>query len=297
MNSIASLGNLHPKQLLATLLAEKQRREALRKERELRRKEAQLPVSSLNSPPVLSRDIESSLVLRPESPFSDLLKPSRYKVYYGGRGAAKSWAFAEALIRRATHSPLRILCTREYQNSIKDSVHKLLKDTINRLGLNGWFDSTLIGITSRAGAEFLFKGLRRDPDGIKSTEGIDIVWVEEGQNTSENSWKVLIPTIRKAGSEIWVSFNTSSEDVPTHVRFVTNTPPNTILHLVNYTENPFFGSPLKEEMEYQREVDYDAYLHIWEGMAKTISDAVILGKRCVVQDFPDDLWTESLMLF
>lgn len=240
----------------------------------------------------------ASLLTRKEHPFYDLLhKRRRYKVYYGGRGAAKSWAFAEALIRRATREPLLVLATREYQNSIADSVHRILVNTINRLGLASWFKVTDKSIKSIIGAEFIFKGLQ-DIASLKSLEGVDVCWVAEAQDTTEDSWRTLIPTIRKKGSEIWVEFNTTDEQAPTYVRFVTPTIGDTgmpdpakgrrdaIVHKVNFTENPFFrDTELQAEMEYDRENDFEAYLHIWEGMPKKMSDAIIFGKRVRIAAF------------
>ena len=171
--------------------------------------------------------------------FKPLFKPIRYKVFRGGRGGAKSWGIARALVIMAASKKLRILCTREVQNSIKDSVHKLLKDQIEMLGLNPWFRITNEMITTTCGSEFLFKGLRFDPLGIKSTEGVDICWVEEAQSVSADSWDILIPTIRKEGSEIWVSFNPGEETDPTYQRFVVNPPDNCVTVEVNYYDNPY----------------------------------------------------------
>ena len=136
-----------------------------------------------------------------------LFQPSRYKVLYGGRGGAKSWGVARALLIKAAQSPLRILCAREFQTSIKDSVHKLLCDQIDSLGLQSFYEITQTSIRGKNGTEFSFVGLKNNVANIKSYEGVDICWVEEAQTTSRLSWNVLIPTIRKEGSEIWISFN------------------------------------------------------------------------------------------
>lgn len=266
------------------MLAEQARRRNLRLQMEQR--------SSSNLQPSINGN-QSSLVLNASHPFHDLLTPSRYKVYYGGRDSGKSWAFAEALIRRATTQPIRVLCTREFQTSIKDSVHKLLSDTIHRLGLSAWFRITKDGIFSKAGAEFIFKGIRHNVDEVKSTEGIDICWVEEGQHTSENSWQILIPTIRKEGSEIWVSLNVTDEEAPTHKRFITQQPPGTIHHFVNYDKNPYLSTQSKAEIEYLRKIDIHAFEHVYGGLPKKISDAIIFGGKYVVEDFPDTLWEQA----
>jgi len=229
--------------------------------------------------------------------FKPLFQPKRYKTFHGGRGGAKSWAAARALVIMAASMKLRILCTREVQNSIKDSVHKLLKDQIEMLGLNPWFRITNESITSASGSEFLFKGLRFDQLGIKSTEGVDICWVEEAQSVSSDSWAILIPTIRKEGSEIWVTFNPGEESDPTYQRFIVTPPDDSITVEVNYYDNPYLPDTLRKEMEYCKRVDYEAYEHIWLGKPKSISDSVIFRNRYRVEAFPDDLWQQADRLF
>lgn len=239
--------------------------------------------------------METKLSFAPK--FKPLFQPKRYKTFHGGRGGAKSWAAARALVIMAASKKLRILCTREVQNSIKDSVHKLLKDQIEMLGLNPWFRITNESITSASGSEFLFKGLRFDPLGIKSTEGVDICWVEEAQSVSSDSWAILIPTIRKEGSEIWVTFNPGEESDPTYQRFIVSPPDDSVTVEVNYYDNPYLPETLRKEMEYCKRVDYDAYEHIWLGKPKSISDSVIFRNRYRVEAFPDDLWQQADRLF
>ena len=225
---------------------------------------------------------------------SDLYyKKARNKIYWGGRGSAKSWGIAEALIRLTSALPLRVLCVREHQNSIKDSSHKILVDTINRLGMASWFIVTADTIKSRTGAEFLFKGLHGNEEGIKSTEGIDICWVEEAQTVTAGSWRTLTPTIRKPDSELWVSFNLLDEDDATYQRFVAKQRRNSIVHKINYDSNPYFGGVLQEEMEEDKENDFHLYEHIWLGMPLRISNAVILSGKYRVEEFDDDLWRKA----
>jgi len=140
-----------------------------------------------------------------------LFKPSRYKVLYGGRGGAKSWGVARALLIKGAQAPLRVLCAREFQTSIKDSVHKLLCDQIEALGLLGFYEITQTSIRGKNGTEFSFVGLKNNVANVKSYEGVDVCWVEEAQTTSRMSWNVLIPTIRKEKSEIWITFNPELE--------------------------------------------------------------------------------------
>ena len=208
-----------------------------------------------------------------------LFKKARYKVFYGGRGSGKSWNIARILLLLAVQKKMRVLCTREIQNSIKDSVHKLLKDQISELKLDRYYIVTRDEIRAVNGSEFIFKGLRHNIQEIKSTEGVDICWVEEAQSVSKESWDLLIPTIRKPGSEIWVSFNPHFTEDETYQRFVIHTPPNAIIKKVNYYDNPFFPDVLKEEMEYLKRIDYNYYKHIWEGECLIYDDKQVFKDK------------------
>ena len=208
----------------------------------------------------------------------------RHKSFYGGRGAARSWSVARALLIKTSVDPLRVLCTREHQSSIKDSVHKLLKDQIEKCQLGGWY-VTDKSIRSPVGGEFMFKGLRHNIEDIKSMEGIDICWIEEAERTSEESWKTLIPTIRKPGSEIWSTWNVNTEDDPTYKRLVENPPPTALVRKTSWRDNPWFPEVLRQEMEYDFQVDPDAAMHIWEGEPKTNSDAQVLNGKWIVDEF------------
>jgi len=222
--------------------------------------------------------------------FQFLLEPHRYKSAYGGRGRGASWSFARVLLTLASYQKKRILCTREYQNSIKDSVYKVLCDQIDELNLNPYYNISKTEIFSKIGSEFIFKGLQH-PLEIKSIEGIDIVWLEEAQNVSEESWRFLIPTIRKDNSEIWLSWNTGEEKDPTYQRFVINKPPDCVSKLLTFKDNPFFPETLRKEMEHCRRVDRDAYLHIWEGQPLRQSEALVFKGKYVIEDFeaPDGI--------
>lgn len=205
--------------------------------------------------------------------FRKLFTPKRYKAPYGGRGSAKSWSIAEALILIALEprllfpkaSKIRILCTREIQNSIKESVHKLLSDTIERLKLGHIFIITNSSIICHNGSEFIFMGLLRNVDQIKSTEGINICWVSEAHNVSDESWDLLMPTIRAEDSEIWIDFNPKYEHDATYQRWVVNPPENCISWLVNYTDNPYFPEVLRVEMEQDKAKDFKLYEQKWLG--------------------------------
>lgn len=209
-----------------------------------------------------------------------LFKPFRYKVAHGGRGSSKSWSFARALLVLGAQKKLRILCAREVQDSIKQSVHKLLKDQIQLLGLGEFYDVLETEIRGKNGTEFAFCGLSSlTVESIKSYEGYDICWVEEGQTISNNSWVILIPTIRKDGSEIWVSYNPALETDPTHDRFVINPPPDCVVVEMNWRDNPWFNEVMDRERLHCFETDPEGYKNIWDGECKSAVDGAIFYKE------------------
>lgn len=208
-----------------------------------------------------------------------LFQPSRYKCLDGGRGGAKSWGIARALLIQGAAQKLRIGCGREIQKSIADSVHQLLKNQIAALGLGGFYKVFETYIEGRNGTLFTFHGLRHNVVDLKSLEGCDRFWVEEAQTVSKTSWQTLIPTIRKDGSEIWISFNPELDTDETYKRFILNPPPNTIRMTVNHNDNPWFPQVLRDEMETLKAADYDDYLHVWEGKTKQTLDGAIFAKE------------------
>lgn len=221
--------------------------------------------------------------LRFPSAFQFLFSPKRYKVSWGGRAGAKSWAYARALLILGMKSPLRVLCARELQNSIGESVHKLLSDQIRAMGFE-YGTNNLTGykieqtkITNSIGTDFFFEGIRHNVDKIKSYEGIDICWVEEAQKVTKNSWDILIPTIRKPGSEIWVSFNPILETDATYERFVKHPPPDeqAIVRKVTYRDNPWLSDELLAEIALSKATSMDDYLHIWEGNCQMVLDGAV----------------------
>lgn len=218
--------------------------------------------------------------------FKEWLAPARYKIGYGGRGAGKSMSIAILLVLASLQKKLRILCCREFQSNIGQSVYQLLKDIIRNYELEKYFKISKTEILcTLTGSQFLFKGLHHNPYEIKSLEGVDICWVEEGQSVSKQSWDILIPTIRKDGSEIWVSFNPDLETDETYKRFVVNKPDNALLQKINFDSNPFFPEVLREEMEHCKRVDHEAYLNIWLGECRKYSDAQIFKGKFEVCDF------------
>ncbi len=220
-----------------------------------------------------------------------LFQPARYKVAYGGRGASKSWSFSRALLTLALREPKRILCARELQNSIRDSVHRLLSDQIELMGFNDQFEVLSTEIKSATGSLFIFEGLRHNISRIRSMEGIDLCWVEEAEKVSDRSWEVLIPTIRNEGSEIWVSFNPDEETDPTYQRLVIHPPNDAVVKEVSWRDNPWMPEELRKEMEYLYRVDPDAAAHVWGGGFRLQVDAQVLSGKWRVASFdPDEGW-------
>jgi phage terminase large subunit len=208
-----------------------------------------------------------------------LFQPHRYKVAYGGRGSGKSWGFARALLLQASNKPLRILCAREIQRSIRQSVHQLLTDQIQSLGLGPFYEVLESEIRGINGSLFSFTGLANNTvESIKSFEGVQIVWCEEAQTISKKSWDILIPTIRKPDSEIWVSFNPNIDTDNTYQRFVVEPPENAKVVKVNWQDNPWFPQVLEDERQHSLKTNPD-YANIWEGDCKAAVDGAIYSNE------------------
>jgi phage terminase large subunit len=209
---------------------------------------------------------------------------SRYRVLYGGRGGAKSWGVARALLIKGAQRPLRILCAREFQTSIRDSVHKLLCDQIIDLRLDGFYEITQSSIRGKNGTEFSFVGLKNNVANVKSYEGVDVCWVEEAQTTSRLSWNVLIPTIRKQDSEIWVTFNPELETDETYQRFVIHPPANSVVTKINWSDNPWFPETLDLEKNALRDRDPESYNTVWEGICRQSVDGAVFAREMQMAD-------------
>ncbi|MEJ5148969.1 PBSX family phage terminase large subunit [Comamonas sp. MYb396] len=206
-----------------------------------------------------------------------LYKPCRYKVMKGGRGGGKSHGVAEVLLEKGARNPLRILCAREIQKSMRDSVHRLLKDKIVKLGLQAFYEVLDTEIRGANGTLIVFSGLQSHTvDSIKSFEGVDLVWVEEAHGVSKKSWDTLTPTIRKDGSEIWLTLNPDMETDETYQRFIATPSPDTWVCDINWRDNPWFPDVLNEErLKAKRSMLKEDYEHIWEGKARTVSAGAI----------------------
>lgn len=194
-----------------------------------------------------------------------MLTPHRYHVMRGGRGGGKSIFVAKALAIEGYLSAKRILCTREIQKSISESVMAGLWDAVVELGLDSFYTKTKTEIKGANGTVFMFMGLKSNITSVKSIAKIDFVWCEEAENISEESWETLIPSIRADGSRIIVTFNPKNLTDPTYQRFVVNPPEDSIVTKINWSENPFFPDVLDKERVDMERRDPELYLHIWEG--------------------------------
>lgn len=209
-----------------------------------------------------------------------LFSPNRYKILHGGRGSAKSWSVARALVSLAAAKPIRVLCARETQKSIQESVHRLLKDQIELMGLSGLFEVQETRIVGKNGSDFAFAGIRQQGvTNLKSFEGVDICWVEEAQVVTKKSWDILIPTIRKPGSEIWVTFNPELDTDETYSRFVTDPPEGAWVAEVNFSDNPWFSPELERERQDMLKRDPVGYRTVWEGKCRPAVEGAIYARE------------------
>lgn len=206
--------------------------------------------------------------------------PARYREAHGGRGSSKSWGFADMFVINMLQSPKEpFLAARELQNSIKDSVHKLLSDRVHALGLQWYFDIGESYFRCQNGSYVIFKGLRTNANEIKSLEGVKIAWVEEAQKVSQRSLDLLIPTIRAPGSEIWFTWNPDDEEDAVSQMFLENDPPpNTRGVEINWDDNPWFPQELEAERQHLLATDPDRYEHVWGGKYQKFAGGSIYGK-------------------
>lgn len=216
-----------------------------------------------------------------------LFQPAPYKIFYGGRGGSKSWDFARALLVLGWRKSLTILCTREIQNSIDESVHKLLTNQIELMGLSEFYkvyDTEIRGVN---GTKFVFAGLKNQFRKIKSYEGVDICAVFEATFISYNAWEALLPTIRRdppygpfgQGSEVWVEFNPELATDETYKRFVLDPPEGAIVVDINYWDNPWFPEILKRQMEAAKKKDLDNYNTVWAGKTRKALVGAVYAKE------------------
>ncbi|MBE9178614.1 PBSX family phage terminase large subunit [Oculatella sp. LEGE 06141] len=236
-------------------------------------------------------ELAESLSLKLADWAQPLFIPRRYKCLWGGRGSGKSYAAADALLIEGLKRKIRVLCAREFQVSIKESVHALLSERINALGLDDFYEAQRDTILGANGSQFIFKGVRHNVQSIKSMAGLTHLWLEEAQTISAESWQVLIPTIREEGSEIWVTFNPLNPTDTVWTELVAKERSNVYVRQVNWNDNPHFPSVLDDERRSLAATDPAAYNHIWEGGFWEKSDAQILNGKWVIEEFvASDRW-------
>jgi phage terminase large subunit len=212
----------------------------------------------------------------PRKATETLVPKARFKVLYGGRDSAKSWSIARMLLARGRAKPERILCTREVQKSIAESVHQLLKDQVAALGMDDFYDVQQNYIHGANGTQISFHGLSgQTANSIKSFEGTTICWVEEAQTITKRSWDLLEPTIRAPASEIWVSFNPDMDTDETYKRFVLTQQPDSIVTMMNWQDNPWRSKVLDAAREKMEREDPDNYAHIYGGMCRAAVEGAI----------------------
>ena len=207
---------------------------------------------------------------------AELFQPHQYKVLYGGRDGCKSWSIARALLILGTQKPMRILCARETMDSIRESVHQLLSDQIVNLGLEDFYSVLQSEVRGANGTEFVFAGLRKQTvSSIKSYEAIDICWIEEASVVSRRSLTILLPTIRKPGSEIWFSLNPDLETDAVYQDFIINPPQGAFVCKISYHDNNWLSEESKEKIATLKERDYDTFHHVYEGATRSTVEGAI----------------------
>lgn len=202
---------------------------------------------------------------------------ARNKILKGGRASSKSHDAAGFAVYLSSKFCVKFLCVRQIQNKISDSVYSLLKIKIKEAGMSDEF--TIIQNSIRhnvTGSEFMFYGLWRNPDEIKSIEGVDILWSEESHGLTKEQWEILEPTIRKEGSECWLIFNPNLVTDFVYRRFVSSPPPDTIIRHINYNENPFLSKTMLKIIEAAKEEDEENYNHIYLGYPKSESETALI---------------------
>ena len=205
-----------------------------------------------------------------------LFQPAPFKVLYGGRDGVKSWSIARALLILGTQKTMRILCARETMDSIRESVHQLLTDQIRLLGLEDFYNALQSEIRGLNGTEFVFAGLRKQTvSSIKSYEAIDICWIEEASVVSRRSLTILLPTIRKPGSEIWFSLNPDLETDAVYQDFVLNPPAGSFICKTSFRDNNWLSAESRQKIDTLRERDFDTYHHVYEGATRSTVEGAI----------------------
>ena len=234
---------------------------------------------------MLKTAVDTNINLKVANVYKPLWKNAKRRNYiYGGRGSGKSHDVAEYCLFRAYQSKIKVLCTRELQNSIADSVYSLLKNKITDMKLDFFFTVYKDRIVGNNGSEFIFKGIHNNVSEIKSMENISIAWLEESQSLSRESIDVIVPTIRAPGSILIFTFNPYKDNDPIYMEMKNATEDDLVIK-ANYSDNPWFPEELRMEMERDKKNDYQKYLWVWEGECLGLSDAQIFRGKYVVENF------------
>lgn len=234
---------------------------------------------------MLKTAVDTNINLKVANIYKPLWKNAKRRNYiYGGRGSGKSHDVAEYCLFRAYQSKIKVLCTRELQNSIADSVYSLLKNKITDMKLDFFFTVYKDRIVGNNGSEFIFKGIHNNVSEIKSMENISIAWLEESQSLSRESIDVIVPTIRAPGSILIFTFNPYKDNDPIYMEMKNATEDDLVIK-ANYSDNPWFPEELRLEMERDKKNDYQKYLWVWEGECLGLSDAQIFRGKYVVENF------------
>ena len=234
---------------------------------------------------MLKTAVDTNINLKVANVYKPLWKNAKRRNYiYGGRGSGKSHDVAEYCLFRAYQSKIKVLCTRELQNSIADSVYSLLKNKIVDMHLDFFFTVYKDRIVGNNGSEFIFKGIHNNVSEIKSMENISIAWLEESQSLSRESIDVIVPTIRAPGSILIFTFNPYKDNDPIYMEMKNATEDDLVIK-ANYSDNPWFPEELRLEMERDKKNDYQKYLWVWEGECLGLSDAQIFRGKYVVENF------------
>ena len=221
--------------------------------------------------------------------FQPLLYKKRYKGVKGGRASGKSHFFADCIVMATFKYPVNVLCIREVQKSIKFSSKKLIEDKIKENGLSEHYEITQNEIRTPKGGVIIFNGMQdHTADSVKSLEAFDIAWVEEAQNISRYSLELLIPTIRKEGSELWFSWNPKFEDDAIETFFNGLSDDNSTLVHANYDENKLLSQTVFDEAERHRRANPDTFGHVWLGEFSTITDAQVFKNKYHLVNFEVD---------
>jgi len=218
----------------------------------------------------------------------------RYVVLPGGRDSAKSHSIARVIVSKGYQESKLILCTRQIQNTIKDSVYLLLKNIIIEMGLEKAFkflDNEIKCLTNDT--RFIFKGLKHNTEEIKSLEGVDICWVSEAKTVSHDSWRILIPTIRKENSQFYIDYNPDQVDDPVHDMFIVHERADSIVIPMKYSDNPFLSETSKKEIDYMKSNNPEDYNWIYGGNVRNTTQSRILN-NIVIHDFEIDVSRQPL---